>query len=154
MAAAVQRTSSSELPRARTGANRQSPAEDQHLLSSSLSGNTISTADFINKRQTEYCTLPRYRPRSATLQVTNQIRRSLRGLSRSRPATARSGRPNAHSYDELRREASLQKVDNAFARIKEQLVSTPCMLIHAPPLPRFVLSSSILVMSGNISHFS
>ena len=63
------------------------------------------------------------RPRSASLHISN-IRRSLRGLRRARPSSARSSRAKHHGdVRTLGKEVSTQEVDNAFARIKQQLVS-------------------------------
>ena len=137
----LKRTGSSELPREKNGMNRQNLTEDQNFLSS---GNM--TAEDFKKRHSltdgNVLSLQRHhRPRSASLQVSSHIRRSFRGLSRSRPSSARSSRAKAHSHDRLERKVSTEDVDSSFARIKQQLVSgytcvyIPFTVLIKYPLP-------------------
>ena len=73
----------------------------------------------------------RMRPRSASLfssggERGTPKRKSLRGLSRSRPSSARLGRSRSRADSFKPDEASMEKVDMIMANIKSQLVRPSC----------------------------
>lgn len=68
------------------------------------------------------------RPRSASVLASNFKKRSLR-LPGGRPSSALGSRGRA--VDNLEKEAGPQKVEVAFARIRQQLVSV-CRLLYTP----------------------
>ena len=71
------------------------------------------------------------RPRSASLFSTDRNergsakRKSLRGLSRSRPSSAKLGRSRSRADSTNPEEASTEKVETIMANIKTQLVRQP-----------------------------
>lgn len=69
------------------------------------------------------------RPRSASVLAPNFKKRSLR-LPGGRPSSALGG-SRGRAVDNLEKEAGPQKVEVAFARIRQQLVSV-CRLLYAP----------------------
>lgn len=127
---------SPELPRMTVRGHKREPSDPIDLLSASLTV-TADGDDSPGLLQRSYSGRPRSSSSSQALSTynsTSKQRKSLRGLSRSRPVCwinkTKGGDGTGHNRRASASEAedaTTQQIDNTFTKIREQLVSNKSM---------------------------